>query len=96
MPLASLVRKEAVDAEVFHAELDVVGTRELAEMLHVSRQRVVQLRAEGKLPEPDADLAATPVWKRSTVQGFLWGWRRQPGPLPNVVDVDIDRLVSGQ
>jgi hypothetical protein len=41
-------------------------------------------------------LAATPVWKKETVDGFVWGWRRRPGPAPFVVDFDMDRTLTGE
>jgi len=101
LPQCPVIELSVVNAKDFHSamevacgSLDVLGTAELAEVLKVSRQRVLQLRNSGALPDPDFDLAATPVWLRTTVEGFVWGWRRQPGPAPR--DVDIDRLVSGQ
>ena len=86
-----------IDADTFVAELEVYGSRELADMLNVSRQRLAQLRAEGTLPEPDAILAATPVWRRTTIDSFIFGWRRRPGPIPNddSLDIDLDLLFSG-
>jgi hypothetical protein len=85
-PRARVVSKSVIDADTFHAELDVVGSREVSDLIGVSRQRLLQLRQEGRLPEPDAQLAATPVWKMSTIEGFLWGWRRKPGPVPKTAN----------
>ena len=95
LPRCEIVSRSAIDAETFVAELDVFGSRELATMLGVSRQRLAQLRSDGTLPEPDAVLAATPVWKRSTVDGFLWGWRRRPGPVPRAAAADMELILRG-
>jgi hypothetical protein len=95
-PPSTVVSRSVIDANTFVAELEVYGSRELAELLNVSRQRLAQLRAEGTLPEPDAVLAATPVWQRRTIDSFTFGWRRRPGPPPTdtVPDIDMDRLFS--
>jgi len=95
-PPSSVISRSVIDADTFVAELDVYGSRELAELLNVSRQRLAQLRAEGTLPEPDAVLAATPVWRRRTIDSFTFGWRRRPGPAPadTTPDIDMDRLLS--
>jgi hypothetical protein len=96
-PPSTVVSRSVIDADSFVAELEVYGSRELADLLNVSRQRLAQLRAEGTLPEPDAVLAATPVWQRSTIDSFTFGWRRRPGPLPtdNTPDIDMDRFFLG-
>jgi hypothetical protein len=94
-PPCVVISRSVIDADRYVPELEVYGSREVAELLGISRQRLAQLRAEGKLPEPDAQLAATPVWKKSTVDGFVWGWRRVPGPAPQVPDVNMNRLLSG-
>jgi hypothetical protein len=82
LPAAQVVSRSVIDSDTFHAELEVVGSRELSDLIGVSRQRLLQLRQDGRLPEPDARLAATPVWKMTTIDNFLWGWRRRPGPVP--------------
>jgi hypothetical protein len=46
----------------------LAGVREAAEIFHVSRQRVSQLDAEGKLPDPIDRIAAGPVWKASDLE----------------------------
>lgn len=93
LPSSEIVSKNVIDANTYHAELEVVGSKELQELLGVTRQRLLKLRDEGRLPEPDAQLAATPVWKRTSVEGFLWGWRRRPGPAPK--DNEMDRILAG-
>lgn len=93
-PPYSVISRSVIDADTYVAELDVVGSREARELLGVSQQRLAQLRAEGRLPEPDAELAATPVWKRRTLDSFIWGWRRLPGRHSGQggVEVPIDEL----
>lgn len=54
--------------------LDIVGLAELAGLLDVDRALVRQWYHRGRLPEPDAVLAATPVWRVATIQR----WRPQP------------------
>lgn len=97
-PDSTVISRSVIDADTFVAELEVYGSRELAELLNVSRQRLAQLRAEGTVPEPDVVLAATPVWRRTTIDSFTFGWRRRPGPNPpdTAPDIDMDRLLSGQ
>jgi hypothetical protein len=87
LPLWPVIRTEAVEADTFHAQLDVstfpdvLGTTEVTELLGVSRQRLHELRnaSRSRFPEPAYNLAATPLWIRSTVESFLAGWERKPG-----------------
>jgi hypothetical protein len=85
LPAWPVIRTEAVEAETFHAELevtnfpDMLGTTEVTQVLGVTRQRLHELRASGRFPEPIAELAATPLWIRATVDSFLAGWSRKPG-----------------
>jgi|TARA_R100001082_G_C4308074_1_gene135521 hypothetical protein len=53
--------------------LEILGTAEIGEWLSVKRQEVAQWKFQGKLPEPDYNLRATPVWKRET----LMNWKEQ-------------------
>ena len=53
------------------APLAVVGLVELADMLGMQRGTVRQWYSRGKLPEPDALLAATPVWRLSTIERWM-------------------------
>jgi hypothetical protein len=48
--------------------LAIVGLVELADMLSQDRQTIRQWYHRGKLPTPDALLAATPVWRVSTIE----------------------------
>lgn len=97
-PPSLVISRSVIDADAFVAELEVYGSRELADLLNISRQRLAQLRAEGTVPLPDAVLAATPVWQRKTIDSFTFGWRRRSGPTPvdNTPDIDMDRLISGR
>jgi len=56
-----------------------VGVTEVAWMLGVSRQRVMQLRKRDDFPEPVAELAAGPVWRMFNLQRFIEEWPRKPG-----------------
>ncbi|UUW91753.1 helix-turn-helix transcriptional regulator [Pimelobacter simplex] len=47
----------------------------IAELLGVSKQRVQQLAAAGKLPEPHADLRIGRVWLRADIEK----WARETG-----------------
>jgi hypothetical protein len=85
VPLWPVVRTEARAVNTFRAELEVtnfpkvLGITEVIKVLNVSRQRLHELRRSGRFPEPIAELAATPLWTRSTVDSFLAGWKRKPG-----------------
>ena len=85
LPLWPVVRAEAIEQDILDAEMDVpnfpniVGSQEVARMLDVSRQRLHQLRATDRFPKPMVDLAATPVWLRSAIEGFLERWPRKSG-----------------
>jgi predicted DNA-binding transcriptional regulator AlpA len=59
----------------------LVGVSEIAEMLGVSRQRVVQIiAAYGDFPEPEAFLASGRVWKRKAVREWMRSHSdRRPG-----------------
>jgi hypothetical protein len=47
----------------------------IADLLGVSKQRVQQLQAAGKLPEPTADLRIGKVWLRVDIDK----WARETG-----------------
>lgn len=61
---------------------EMLGVAEVAELLEVSKQRVSELRAAGRLPEPLNALRAGPVWPRPAVERFLEHWTRRPGRPP--------------
>ncbi len=42
--------------------------RAVATYLNVSHQRVAQMRAEGKLPEPERVDGIGPLWKPATIE----------------------------
>jgi predicted DNA-binding transcriptional regulator AlpA len=50
--------------------LDIVGTREAAEMLGVERTRIGRWLRLGRMPEPLARLHATPIWLRKDLEKF--------------------------
>ena len=94
---SEIVRLEAIEGDTFHAQLEVrelLGAAELSRFLGVTRQRISQLKKSGALPRPDAQVAATPLWLRQTMNEFLVGWRRTPGPVPAPMDVDLEGIVA--
>jgi hypothetical protein len=50
---------------------EIMGSAEIGQWLGVTRQEVAQWKFQGKLPEPDYQLKATPVWTKET----LLKWR---------------------
>ena len=46
---------------------DLIGLKEIAELLGVARQTPRIWRHRGILPEPAAELSSGPVWYRSTI-----------------------------
>jgi len=86
LPEWPMRRVEALTYQELDAELarpavpDLVGTREVAKLLNVSRQRLAQLR-ENKpdFPKPIVELAAGPVWTRAALDTWMASWSRQPG-----------------
>ena len=66
----------------------LMGATEVAEYLHVSRQRVLELRQKhADFPAPLEQLKAGPVWDKAEIENFLEHWDRTPGrprkhPLP--------------
>lgn len=64
------------------AELDLIGTAEIAEILGVKPQRVGQLADEHPLfPKPVGKPKAGRMWTRASVEAFAASdWRRKPGP----------------
>ena len=66
-------------------QITLVGIRELADLLGVTRQRASQIAAMRTFPAPLAKLAAGPVWNKASLTWFLEDWAREPrrpGPKP--------------
>jgi hypothetical protein len=61
---------------------DLLGSREVATRLGVSRQRFAELRSSGRLPVPVAEPSSGPVWLSRAIDDFAARWVRQPGPRP--------------
>ena len=57
----------------------LMGSREVAEMLGVSRQRVHQLRINPGFPSPLVEVAMGPLWDERAVAAFARDWTRKPG-----------------
>jgi len=69
---------------------EIMGTAEIGAWLGVTRQEVAQWKFQGKLPEPDYQLKATPVWKQDT----LLEWREANTWVENRVNSSKE-LVNG-
>ena len=79
-----IARVEILDERLADLELSreperYLGVTEIAELLGVSRQRVAQLREREDFPAPVAELAAGPVWTRTSLDRFVVAWPRRPG-----------------
>lgn len=57
----------------------LMGTKEVAERLGISKQRVVQLRTDGSLPTPIAEISQGPIWDGEAIEEFLATWDRGVG-----------------
>jgi|HubBroStandDraft_1064217.scaffolds.fasta_scaffold215446_2 hypothetical protein len=82
----SVVAEELDGARRSVGGRDFVGSGEVLEILNISKQRLSQLRRDGKLPVPLAELQATAIWRRWAIEQFVAGWdrgsgRRRPWPL---------------
>lgn len=60
----------------------IMGVAEAAALLGVSKQRVVELRRDGRLPREIAQLASGPVWIAEGLERFKSEWRRPADPGP--------------
>lgn len=57
--------------------------QEFADLVGVKYHTMVTYKAKGKLPDPDAKVGNSPLWKRSTAKAFVkagagrgQGWRK--------------------
>lgn len=57
----------------------MVSSQEVAEMLHVTRQRVSQLRSNPSFPVPLLELRTGPIWNATAIEKFAREWTRKPG-----------------
>lgn len=85
--------------------LELSGVAEIAELLGVSRQRVVQLIARDGFPAPIAELASGPVFTTPSIRAFKKRWEphrrggRPPRSRSDGAPVDHDgppRRVTGE
>jgi hypothetical protein len=61
----------ATDGFVFRPPLPVLaGTAEAAEMLGVTKRSITRWRADGKFVAPYQEIAAGPLWLRSTIENW--------------------------
>ncbi len=76
----SVVTDAELDAELARPSFpELVGIREIANLLDVSAQRASTLCRSGSFPAPVAELRAGPVWTAASVRRFVEEWKRQPG-----------------
>jgi hypothetical protein len=69
-----------LDAELGRPSFpELVGIREIAELLGITPQRASTLCRSKSFPSPVAELRAGPVWTAPAVRRFVEGWQRQPG-----------------
>ncbi|MDQ6949493.1 MAG: DNA-binding protein [Actinomycetota bacterium] len=57
--------------------MELVGLKEIAEMLGVTTSRAHQLAATTDFPTPEAEISAGRIWRREDVEA----WARQTGRL---------------
>jgi predicted DNA-binding transcriptional regulator AlpA len=71
----------------------LVGVREIAQLLSVSRQRADQIARTKDFPDPIAELASGRIWERSVVVR----WARQAGrSVPwATVELELEQLPKG-
>lgn len=69
---------------------DIMGTAEVGKWLGVTRTEVAQWKFHGRLPKPDFELKATPVWKKET----LLNWREENDWVENRVN-SFEESVNG-
>ena len=50
---------------------ELLGLAELADMLGMKKDAVIQRVRRGRLPVPDLRLAAGPIWKAETIRPWL-------------------------
>lgn len=70
--------------------LDLVGPVGLAKMKGLRRARLDDLRYKGLVPEPDAVVSGTPLWRRARIDQWNpddsdWSRIAQAGQLPKLV-----------
>lgn len=73
--------------------LRLVGIREIAQLISVSRQRADQIARSKGFPEPVAELASGRIWDRSAVVH----WARETGrSIPwATVELELEQLPKG-
>jgi predicted DNA-binding transcriptional regulator AlpA len=58
--------------------VDLVGAGEVLALLGISKQRLYQLRAANRFPDPLIELVSGPIWHRSVIESY-GATRRPPG-----------------
>ncbi|WP_147267836.1 hypothetical protein [Spongiactinospora rosea] len=81
---ARAVRVEALPEDELDEELrqtppELMGVREIAELLDVTRQRADQLSRRDDFPQPLQTLAAGAIWPGAAVRRWAATWERKGG-----------------
>lgn len=85
LPRWPIVRVSAITDDELEAAFarpafpQLVGIREIAELLGVTPQRASTLCRSSSFPVPVAELRAGPIWMAHSVRLFLEEWKRLPG-----------------
>lgn len=58
---------------------ELVGVAEVAQLLHVSKQRASEVARSKVFPRPIAELASGPIWKKVAILRHATQWSRKPG-----------------
>jgi Uncharacterized protein conserved in bacteria (DUF2188) len=100
LQVISVEAKSAEEADRALSEppthLDLVGIKEIAEILDVSRQRASELSRHPRFPVPITRLAVGPIWLRSSIANFAAEWERKPGRGLKTKDVEQDSAGGGR
>ncbi len=69
-----------------HDGTQLMGIREIADLLGVSASRASHLSRRGDFPSPEVVLACGPIWRRSRIAGFAEAYHPRPGRPPRPRD----------
>lgn len=76
----SAATEAELDAFIESSEFPkMVGVKELADSLKVTKQRVSELARSRSFPMPVATLASGPIWLEPAIEEYMKTWSRKPG-----------------
>jgi len=70
---------DELDEQLSVDDANYVGLAEVAQILHVSKQRASALTRKPSFPHPVGTLKSGPIWKLESIVRFLSTWSRRPG-----------------